>query len=156
MWYGDRCGKRVQWMFYKTDAVLKQNYGKNRNVLTQEWETRTTFPRTGHWDGHLAICCHSWMSVMLRPSTGDLACFVSLPDHEGVHNFSWHYLNIIKLLLFIPFLVIEPSVHKRYSNIKLISVFSGQFWGAGKSLPWNDTIPEIWCKSRIAPLCLGL
>jgi len=67
-------------------------------------------------------------SAYILPHTGDLACFLCLPDHKGVHNFSRDCLNIIKLLLSTPFVIIVSLVHDRYSNIKLVSTFSGQFW----------------------------
>lgn len=77
------------------------------------------------------VCPHAYS----QPCTADPACPLSLPDHKGVHNFSWDCLNIIKLLLSTLLLVIGPSAHKGDSNIKLISVFSEQFWKAGKSHP---------------------
>lgn len=102
--------------------------------------------------GCLFLCLHP----TLHSSSWHVVYFLCMPDQEGECNFYWDSLNIIKVVLSAPLLATAPSVNAMYSSGKQIYKFSWQFWEAKKLLPWNDTIPQIYNKSRIAPLCLGL
>lgn len=103
-----------------------------------------------------AGCLFLCLLPTVRSSSGNVASFVCIPDQEGKCHFYWDSLNIVKVVPSAPFLATVPSVNAMYSSSKQIYKFSWQFWEAKKLLPWNDTIPQICNKSRIAPLCLGL